>query len=481
MQSWIIKAQKGDPEAFQELVRHFSGMAHAVSYQKLGDYYLAQDAVQEAFAEAYLKLGTLEQVDAFPGWFRVIVERKCYRIGRQNNKVREVDLEGVQEQQAMQETVEDEVSRTQLNQIIHEAVSALPLRSRIPVQLYYFYGYSLREISDYLETSTSVLKKRLYDARKKLKDKLPVADFIAVFQDLYEGGRKMLHIVNGDVVAEKLKQGSLQGDILVWREIYTVGPVFKEMNTDAHLNVRAKYLEQNLGIPTEQYRVTCKQQEEQLAKFRQYDEVVLWFEHDLFDQTMLCYLLSFFAHQDLGNTKLNLLTIGEFPGIELFRGLGQLTTEQLLTLSGTWQLVSSKELQLGDALWKAYASRDLDELRQLLEGDTSALPFAKEAYLAYLSRLSSEPDGIGSVEREVMKEIAAGEHSPYCLFRKVGNTLNQLGMGDLEFWYVLRKMAERPQPLIMLEGVEDFKAHTTGGDFIKNASISLTKAGLSAV
>lgn len=457
-------------------MRHFSGMAHAVSYQKLGDYYLAQDAVQEAFAEAYLKLGTLEQVDAFPGWFRVIVERKCYRIGRQNNKVREVNLEGVREQQAIQETVEDEVSRLELNQIIHEAVSTLPIRSRIPVQLYYFYGYSLHEISEYLETSTSVLKKRLYDARKKLKDKLPVADFIAVFQDLYEGGRKMLHIVNGDVVADKLKQGSLQGDILVWREIYTVGPIFEEMNTDAHLTVRAKYLEENLGISAEQYMMSCKQQEEQLAKFRKYDEVVLWFEHDLFDQTMLCYLLSFFAHQDFGNTKLNLLTIGDFPGIELFRGLGQLTTEQLLTLSGTWQLVGKDELQLGDALWKAYASRNLDGLKQLLDGDTSALPFAKDAYLAYLSRLPSEQDGIGSVEREVMKEIAAGEHTPCGLFHKVGNTLHQLGMGDLEFWYELRKMAEGPQPLIVLERAEGFKDRTAGGDYFKNTSIFLTEA-----
>ncbi|MBD7970583.1 hypothetical protein [Paenibacillus gallinarum] len=104
-----------------------------------------------------------------------------------------------------------------------------------------------------------------------------------------------------------------------------------------------------------------------------------------------------------------------------------------------------------------------------------------EAYLAYLSRLSSEPDGIGSVEREVMKEIAAGEHSPDGLFRKVGNTLHQLGMGDLEFWYVLRTMAERSQPLIMLEGVEDFKADTAGGASFKNTSISLTKAGLSRV
>ncbi|WP_211746997.1 sigma-70 family RNA polymerase sigma factor [Paenibacillus sp. Marseille-Q4541] len=476
MRAWIIKAQEGDPEAFQELVRHFSGMAHAVSYQKLGDFYLAQDAVQEAFTEAFLKLNTLEHVEAFPGWFRVIVERKSYRIWQQHNKVQEMGLEGIQEQQILQqETVEDQVSRIQLNQMIHEAVSALPTRSRVPVQLYYFYGYSIREISEYLETSIAVLKKRLFDARKKLKDKLPVADFIAVFHDLYEGGSKMLHIVNGDSVAEKLKQGVVQGDILVWREIYTVGPLFEDMSTEAHKTSRAKYLEQNLGIPASEYVNDCKQQEEQLAAFRKYDEVVLWFEHDLFDQTMLCYLLSFFAHQDLGNTRLNLLTIGEFPGIELFRGLGQLTAEQLKTLSGTWQIVSNKELLLGDALWKAYSASDTLQLKRLLDSDTSALPFAKEAYLAYLSRLPSEQDGIGSVEREVMKEIAAGEHSPYGLFRKVGDTLHHLGMGDLEFWYVLRKMAEGPRPLIELEGAEDFPNYSApGGDNFKSASIYLS-------
>lgn len=291
----------------------------------------------------------------------------------------------------------------------------------------------------------------------------------------------MLHIVNGDVVAEKLRQSVVQGDILVWREIYTVGPVFEDMSTEYNRIMRAEYLEQNLGIASTEYIANCKQQEEQLTKFREYDEIVLWFEHDLFDQTMLCYLLSYFAHQDLGNTKLNLLTIGEFPGIELFRGLGQLTKEQLQTLSGTWQMVSRKELLLGKALWKAYTANDPQYLKQLLNTDTSALPFAKDAYLAYLSRLPSEQDGIGSVEREVIKEIAGGEHSPYALFRKVGNTLHQLGMGDLEFWYVLRRMADEPQPLIMFEGAEEFKVHTTGKGSFKNALISLTEAGLSAL
>lgn len=92
---------------------------------------------------------------------------------------------------------------------------------RIAVQLYYFQGYSLQEIADFLGTSVSVLKKRLFDARRKLKGALPVADVLSVFNHLYEGGKAVLHIVNGDVVGEKLRQGIVKGDVLVWREVYS--------------------------------------------------------------------------------------------------------------------------------------------------------------------------------------------------------------------------------------------------------------------
>ena len=98
------------------------------------------------------------------------------------------------------------------------------------------------------------------------------------------------HIVNGDSVGDKLKQGNIQGDILVWRELYTFGPVFTKMDEPDHRRTRARYLEQTLGIPEKEYIETCESQERKLQDFRKYDEIVLWFEHDLFDQTMLAYL-----------------------------------------------------------------------------------------------------------------------------------------------------------------------------------------------
>ena len=54
-------------------------MALAVAYDKLQDPYLAEDAVQEAFTEAFANLHKLQDPRRFPGWFKVIVERQCYR------------------------------------------------------------------------------------------------------------------------------------------------------------------------------------------------------------------------------------------------------------------------------------------------------------------------------------------------------------------------------------------------------------------
>ncbi|WP_081746236.1 sigma-70 family RNA polymerase sigma factor [Paenibacillus sp. FSL H8-457] len=456
---WIEEARRGSAEAQESLVRHFTGMALAVAYDKLQDSHLAEDAVQEAFTEAFANLHKLQDPRRFPGWFKVIVERQCYRDLRRK-QLQTFPLHEIELPMGDQRSLESVVEKRELIGQLHATIADLPSGMRIAVQLYYFQGYNLREISQYLDISLPALKKRLFDARRKLKNTLHVADFVSVFTDLYEGGKRMLHIVNGDSVGDKLKQGNIQGDILVWRELYSFGPVYTKMDEPDHRRTRAQYLEQTLGIPQKEYIGTCESQERKLQDFRKYDEVVLWFEHDLFDQTMLAYLLHWFKEQSLGNTRLSLLCIGAYPGIELFRGLGQLSTEQLETLSGTWHAIGDEELMLGSMLWEAYTS-DLPEKHQrMLEMDSSALPFARDAFEAHLARLPSVSHGLGIIEQTTLEAVAGGIHTPYELFRTVGDRLHTLGMGDLEFWYYLTKMIEGPDSLLVIDGTAlfpDFK------------------------
>ncbi|MFH0070952.1 sigma-70 family RNA polymerase sigma factor [Peribacillus sp. NPDC056705] len=478
MKQWVEDAQRGERGAQARLVKHYTAMALAVAYDKLRDIHLAEDAVQESFVEAFLQLDKLSDAARFPGWFKVIVERQCYRVLRRKSFVTVPIHETEPPPSERSRDVESIVEQRELIRHLHRTVADLPASMRMAVQLYYFQGYHLSEIADYLDVSVSALKKRLYDARRKLKSILHVADFVSVFTDLHEGGVRMLHIVNGDSVGDKLRQGNIRGDILVWRELYTFGPVFMEMDTDEHLRERAAYLERTLGIPQTEFIANCNAQESKLRNLKAYDEVVLWFEHDLYDQTMLSYLLHKLKGYSLGDTKLSLLCIGSYPGIELFRGLGQLSTEQLETLSGTWQSIGQDELVLGSRVWEAYTSDQPEVHEQLLASDTSALPFVREAFEAHLSRWPSAHNGLGIIEQTILKKVEGGETKPHALFRSVGDELHVLGMGDLEFWYYLSTMAAGSNPLLEVQGVvpsANFK-QTSPADF-RESVIKLTSLG----
>lgn len=476
MQHWIKRAQNGDREALDHMVRQYRAMAYTVAYEKLRDFHLAEDAVQEAFTEAFVHLNALQNPEAFPGWFKTIVIRQCYRLIRRVQPPT-VPFQECSQTECVQPDVPEIIERKEMQKLLHDSIEALTANMRVAVQLFYMYGYSLQEISDYLGIPVSTLKKRLFDARSKLKGTLPVADFISVFHQLYEGGKSMLHIVNGDSVAQTLRQGVVQGDILVWREVYPEGPVFTDPVDFASRSVRAEYLQNAMGIPSEEFIRTSKAQEKKLAGFQEYEEIVLWFEHDLFDQTMLCYLLHWFEQQNLGSTKLNLLCIGDYPGIELFRGLGQLSASQMKTLSGTWKAVQAEELKLGSAVWEAYTSPDPMKLYQILLEDTSALPFVHQAFQLHLSRFPSTFNGLGIVEQITLEKARDGVSSPYDLFEQVGGQLHGLGMGDLQYWHILKTMSQGKIPLLDIEASKSFPNFLDKSPSFRDSLVRVTEWG----
>ncbi|MBD2870246.1 DUF1835 domain-containing protein [Paenibacillus arenilitoris] len=287
----------------------------------------------------------------------------------------------------------------------------------------------------------------------------------------------MLHIVNGDVVAEKLKAGGVPGDVLPWREIYSEGPVFLRPELPEHRAARGRYLEQALGIPVREWQLGSEAQERRLADFRRHGDVVLWFEHDLFDQAMLAYLLHWFAGQDLRGTRLHLLGIGEYPGMALFRGLGELSAGQLAGLAGTWSEIGERQLQLGRKAWEAYASRTPQPLAALLPKDTSALAFLHDAFLLHLRRFPSVHNGLGIVEQTTLELLQAGVDRTLELFRRTGDRLNGLGLGDIQYWRVLRLLAEAEHPMLIVEGDGRFPGlHDAPGDFLTRR-VRLTPLG----
>ena len=169
LKTLVVQAQRGDLNAYGQIVRRFQNMAVGYAYSILGDFHLAEDASQEAFIRAYLDLSQLREPTAFSGWFRKIVSVRCSRLTR-GKRVPTVPLEV---EMASDKPGPDEIAEIQeMKDRVRWAVQALSEREREVTALFYIDGYSQNEIGEFLEIPSRTVKSRLHTARTKLRERM---------------------------------------------------------------------------------------------------------------------------------------------------------------------------------------------------------------------------------------------------------------------------------------------------------------------
>jgi hypothetical protein len=252
------------------------------------------------------------------------------------------------------------------------------------------------------------------------------------------------------------------------------GPTPAGLSPDEWREVRARFLSEEYEQELEDCKNDLLRQEATLQSFVEHDETILWFEHDLFCQINLIYLLEWFSKQSLEKTRLSLICIGEFPGVRDFRGLGQLTGEQLaLLFDGRYQ-VTEQLLSVANRAWTAYGSANPEAIELLLEEDTSAMPFLATALRAHLARFPSVTNGLGRIESKALELISEGGTDFKTLFVKFAAAEPVYGLGDAQLWCELKRLAKGKEPLIKVSGIAD-------GKRFHDASFELTEKGKSVL
>jgi hypothetical protein len=262
----------------------------------------------------------------------------------------------------------------------------------------------------------------------------------------------MLHIHNGDSTAETAKKSDLPGAHLAWREALACGPAPGGLSDIEFRRVRAKHLAEAYGVDLEKCQNELREQEETLSRFSDHEEVVLWFEHDLFCEIQLIYLLDWFARRDLAQTTLSLICIAEFPGIEVFHGFGQLNETQLASLFPQRHSVTAPQLQLGSRAWAAYSSSNPREIESLLDSDLAPLPFLRSALLKHLRRFPSTDNGLGRIGNISLELIAKGYGNFRSLFPAFVRREPEYGFGDAQLYQELKRLTNASVPLLKVSG-----------------------------
>lgn len=172
LKTLVMRAQASDLEdrkqAFNELTLRYQPLAYKVALQMLRDAHMAEDAVQDAFIAAYLRIDQLRDPLAFAGWLRRIVYTHCDRMirGKQPHlEPLETRYDIATENPGPESVVETQEIQSQVQQ----AINALPDHERDVTEGYYLQGESQQELAERLQVPVTTVKKRLQYARQHLR------------------------------------------------------------------------------------------------------------------------------------------------------------------------------------------------------------------------------------------------------------------------------------------------------------------------
>lgn len=286
----------------------------------------------------------------------------------------------------------------------------------------------------------------------------------------------MLHIHNGESTAGTLRDFGFPGDHYAFKEVLMCGPTPAGLSQDDWFALRAKFLADEYELELDDALRDLHSQEQLLDSIAGHDEVILWFEHDLFCQINLIYLLDRLSRRPSSATRLSLICIGEFPGIDDFRGLGQLSGEQLASLFDGRHDITESESKTAARAWAAYCSRDPRAIANLLNEGTSSMPLLQQALLLHMARFPSAKNGLGRVENRALELISRGPVDFKSLFPLFAKSEPVYGLGDSQFWSELKRLIESRNPVINVSGFDD-KTGAFDSNQFHQARLELTETG----
>jgi RNA polymerase sigma-70 factor (ECF subfamily) len=156
----LVKAAiKGNAEGFTELCQRYYPAMVAIAHSVLGDRHLAEDAAQQAFAKAAVKLPQLKKESRFVNWLAVICRNVAKDIARSKNNFNSTDDFS---------TVTAKSSNDETAEVVRQAISKLSASARELVFLRFYDGMSYEQISAVLGVSEQAINGRLRRIKKKL-------------------------------------------------------------------------------------------------------------------------------------------------------------------------------------------------------------------------------------------------------------------------------------------------------------------------
>jgi hypothetical protein len=273
----------------------------------------------------------------------------------------------------------------------------------------------------------------------------------------------MLHVTNGDSAAARIRAAGVEGPILPWRDVLHDGPVPAGLPLERLSELRADFAASRGWGPADELRRSLAERDRTLAACGSQDEVVLWFEHDLYDQLQLIQVLDWFA--DHPHPRLTFVNPPEY--------LGCASTERLAELFADREAVTRAQLALGRRAWDAFRAPDPCGVEAVVAEGGDGLPHLRAALLRLLQEYPAVQDGLSRSERQALRAFQAGPRTLREAYPDAHHAVEEaVWMGDWSFAAVVDALAVGFTPLLAYEEDAAGAADDPGAAMDRRAAIT---------
>lgn len=277
--------------------------------------------------------------------------------------------------------------------------------------------------------------------------------------------RNILNITNGDCAVEIMKKADIPGSFLPWQDVLHDGPVPEGLALDELSKVRANFIFSRGWGGAEDIEQVFVERDNTLRSFEEYEKVILWFEHDLYDQLQILQILDWFHENNNNGIDLSIICVDKY--------LGMLSPDEMKGLFKYEEPVTDKHLLLSSKAWSAFRSSTPEEWYGLLNTDTSTLPFLEGAITRLLEEFPNSSNGLSRTAQQALKIISEGEKLAGKVFHHSQELEDRIFMGDSSFWVILRELLDSSPALIELPQGKELTLPTT-----KDQELTITSTGL---
>ncbi len=254
---------------------------------------------------------------------------------------------------------------------------------------------------------------------------------------------KILHITNGDSTTNYLQKLKFSGEFITWREMLCEGKTTVDIGSENFWKNRFDFFNSSYKITKKKFIDYTLKEYRSLCNKKSQNEIVLWFEYDLFCQINMIAVISWLKRFRKGY-QISMVCSGKIKGSSKMYGLAELSEEQIFNHFKNRVELNQDDIEYADYIWQLYCSESPLRLETIYNfNKKTPFQYLTSALEVHLQRFPSIENGLNKVENTILK--TAYNYPLESKNKLVGKLLREqetYGFGDIQYFHKIEKLGK---------------------------------------